>query len=56
MSRWTWIWYVGCAVWVIDGMLSLRYHSMQHAELAFMVAMVFFVAALFYRAQSRDKR
>jgi hypothetical protein len=49
----SWIWFVGCAAWVIDGLVSLRLHSMQHAQLAFLVAMVFLAAALFYRRQQR---
>jgi hypothetical protein len=47
----SWVWIAGCAAWVVDGLVSLRLHSMQHAQLAFLVAMVFLAAALFYRRQ-----
>jgi hypothetical protein len=53
MRRTAWIWFLGFAAWIVDGFISLRYHSMQHAQLAFLVAMVFFVAGLFYRQQRR---
>ena len=53
MRNLAWIWFAGFAAWVFDGLVSLRYHSMQHAQLAFLVAMVFLVAAFFYRRQQR---
>ncbi|WP_263367363.1 hypothetical protein [Edaphobacter bradus] len=53
MRRTAWIWFAGFAVWVADGVVSLRLHSTQHAQLAFLVAMVFFAAGLFYRRQQR---
>ena len=53
MRHLAWIWFAGFAAWVFDGLVSLRYHSMQHAQLAFLVAMVFLAAALFYRKQQR---
>jgi len=46
-----WIWFLGCAVWIVDGVVNLRLRALPHAQLAFMVAMVFFVAGLFYRNQ-----
>jgi hypothetical protein len=49
MRNTAWLWFVGFAVWVVDGIVSLRLHSPQHAQLAFLVAMVFFAAGLFYR-------
>lgn len=52
--RWVaWIWFAGFAVWVVDGAISLKLHSMQHAQLAFLVAMVFLAAGLFYHRQKR---
>ncbi len=53
MRNTAWIWFAGFIAWVIDGIISLRLHSMQHAQLAFLVAMVFFVAGLYYRRQQR---
>ena len=53
MRKTAWIWFAGFAAWVIDGLVSLHFHSTQHAQLAFLVAMVFFVAGLFYRQQQR---
>jgi hypothetical protein len=54
MRSLTWIWFVGCAVWILDGAISLRYRNWPHAELAFAVAMVFFAAGMLYRKQRRD--
>ncbi len=51
MRKTAWIWFAGFAAWVIDGIVSLRLHSTQHAQLAFLVAMVFLAAGLFYRQQ-----
>ena len=53
MRKTLWIWFVGCAAWIFDGLISLRYHDPLHARLAFCVAMVFLVAGFFYRAQQR---
>jgi hypothetical protein len=53
MRNFAWIWFAGCAVWIIDGAISLRFRAIQHAQLAFLVAMVFLAAALFYRRQQR---
>jgi hypothetical protein len=47
----TWIWFVGCGAWVADGVVQFRVHSLPHAKLAFMVALVFLAAGLFYRNQ-----
>jgi hypothetical protein len=52
MRNTAWIWFVGCAAWIIDGLLSIRLHDWLHARLAFMVAIVFFVAGIFYRRQT----
>ena len=53
MRNFAWIWFAGFAAWVVDGIISLRLHSLQHAQLAFLVAMVFFAAGIFYRRQPR---
>jgi len=51
MRKASWIWFAGCAAWCIDGMVNLRLRVLPHAELAFMVAMVFLAAGLLYRNQ-----
>jgi len=53
MRNAAWVWFAGFIAWTVDGMISLRLHSIQHAQLAFLVAMVFFVAGLFYRKQPK---
>jgi hypothetical protein len=51
MKRLSWIWFLGCFAWLADAVVQLRLHARAHAELAFMVALVFLAAALFYRNQ-----
>jgi hypothetical protein len=53
MRNAAWIWFAGFAVWLISGMIALQRHAMQHAQLSFLVAMVFLAAGMFYRRQSR---
>ena len=53
MRKMAWIWFVGCAVWVGDGVAQFRVHALAHAELAFMVALVFLAAGVFYRRQTK---
>jgi hypothetical protein len=53
MRRTAWIWLVGCVAWLIDGLVNVYLHSVQHAELAFLVAIMFGIAWLFYRNQRR---
>jgi len=53
MRNLAWIWFAGCVAWLVSGLISLRQHSLQHAQLAFLVAMVFLFAGLFYRRQQR---
>lgn len=53
MQRFAWIWFVGCAVWVVDGLVSVRYRAWPHAELAFLLALVFLAAGVLYRSQRR---
>jgi hypothetical protein len=51
MRKTAWIWFAGCAAWVIDGVAQLRLRALAHAELAFMLALLFLFAGLFYRNQ-----
>jgi hypothetical protein len=53
MRKTAWIWMAGCIAWTIDAAVSLSLHSVARAELAFLVAMVFAIAWLFYRSQPR---
>ena len=53
MQKSAWIWFVGCAVWFLDGVEQLHVHAQAHAELAFMLAMLFLVAGFFYRNQKK---
>lgn len=53
MRKTAWIWFVGCVAWIGDGVVHLRLHSFPHAKLAFMVALMFLFAGLFYRQQPR---
>jgi hypothetical protein len=53
MRNTAWLWFAGCIAWFVDGLISLRLHSIQHAQLAFMVALVFLAAGFFYRRQKR---
>jgi hypothetical protein len=53
MRKTAWIWFVGCAVWIVDGVLQVHFHARAHAQLAFMVAIVFLAAGLFYRNQKQ---
>ena len=53
MRKTAWIWFVGCAAWTVDGVANLRLHALPHAQLAFMVAMVFLAAGLFWAEFSR---
>ena len=53
MRRFAWIWFAGCLTWVVDGLVSAQFHSWQHAQLAFLVALVFLFAGTFYRSQPR---
>src|SRR5665213_655050 len=53
MRRTAWIWAVGCVVWIFDGMVHVRLRQLPHAELAFVLAAMFFVAWMFFRQQPR---
>ena len=52
MRKTAWIWFVGCAVWFADGMVQMHFHARAHAQLAFMLALLFLAAGLFYRSQN----
>jgi len=47
--RFTWVWFAGCAAWSIDGIFWMRLHAVAHARLAFMLALLFLAAGMFYR-------
>ena len=51
LRRTAWIWLAGCIAWTVDGFLSLRGHSVPHAELAFLLSVLFGIAWMFYRNQ-----
>ena len=53
MRRTAWIWLAGCIAWSVDALVSVRLHSVAHAELGFLMALLFLVAWLFYRTQPR---
>ncbi|MDE1178161.1 MAG: hypothetical protein PW789_16430 [Edaphobacter sp.] len=53
MRNVAWIWFAGCVAWVVSGVIALRQNSLQHAQLSFLVAMVFLAAGFFYRKQQR---
>ncbi len=50
-----WVWFAGCAAWVVDAAVSLRLRAWAHAELALIVAMLFLAAGFFYRQQGRRR-
>jgi len=49
MQKSAWIWFVGCAVWLLDGVEQMHVH----AELAFVLSMLFLVAGFFYSNQKK---
>jgi hypothetical protein len=51
MRKNAWIWFLGFAAWLIDGLLSMHLHNWLHARLALMVAIVFLAAGFFYSRQ-----
>jgi hypothetical protein len=51
MRKTAWIWFAGCVAWSLDGAFWLRLHATAHAKLAFMLALLFLAAGLFYRNQ-----
>ena len=53
MRRLTWVWFAGFAAWMVDGFVSAHYGAWPRAELAFMLALLFLFAGLFYRSQRR---
>lgn len=53
MARMAWVWFAGCVAWVVDGLVSAHYRAWPRAELAFMVALMFLAAGIFFRMQKR---
>jgi hypothetical protein len=53
MRRSAWIWFVGCAAWLVDSGVSFHFGAVPRAKLAFMVALVFLAAGFFYRNQKQ---
>ena len=51
MRRTAWIWAVGSAAWTFDCIVNLHYRNLPHAELAFLVALMFGIAWAYYRQQ-----
>ena len=51
MRRTAWIWAVGSAAWTFDAIVNLYYRNRPHAELSFMVAVMFAIAWAFYSRQ-----
>ena len=53
MRKTAWIWFIGCAAWTVDGVVQIHVHAIPHAQFAFMIAMLFLAAGLFYRQQKQ---
>jgi hypothetical protein len=53
MQRLGWVWFAGCAAWLLDAIVHLRLHNIPHAQLALLVSATFLAAGLFYRLQKR---
>ncbi len=53
MRRTAWIWLLGCVAWAVDGAINVVKREPQHAELAFLLALLFGIAWLFYRGMRR---
>jgi len=53
MRRTAWIWFVGCAAWLVDSGVSFHFGAVARAQLALMVALVFLAAGFFYRSQKQ---
>ncbi len=53
MRRTAWIWLLGCVAWAVDGAVNVLKREPQHAELAFLMALLFGIAWLFYRGMRR---
>ncbi len=51
MRRTSWIWAVGSATWTFDAIVNFYYRNRPHAELSFMVAVMFGIAWAFYSRQ-----
>ncbi len=53
MRKTAWIWLVGCIAWTVDGLANVVRRAPQHAELGFLMGLLFGIAWLFYRNQPR---
>ena len=53
MRQTAWIWFLGCAAWLADGLVNAHYRLWPHAKLAFTVALFFMAAGLFYSQQKK---
>ncbi len=49
MRKTAWIWLLGCIAWTVDGVVNVGLHVIPHAEIAFLMALLFGIAWLFYR-------
>ena len=47
---------VGSAAWTFDAIVNLYYHDRPHAELAFMVAVMFGIAWAYYCQQPKSQQ
>ena len=56
MQKTAWIWLVGCLAWTADGVANALRDAPQHAILAFLLALLFGIAWLFYRGQGARRR
>jgi len=53
MRRTAWIWAAGCIAWTVDALVCLHVRNVPHAQLAFLLAIMFGIAFGFYRTQNR---
>ena len=53
MRRHAWVWLAGCIAWTIDFLVNALHRNMPHAELAFILAVLFGIAYAFYITQGR---
>jgi hypothetical protein len=53
MRRFAWVYFVGFAAWLVDGVVRVRARDTAHGELALLLSAMFLGAALFYRLQRR---
>jgi len=46
------IWFVGCAVWLLDSAVSFYYGSRPNAAIALLIAVLFLMAGMYFRPRS----